>query len=160
MCVSQHKRYQVACLLEVLWCRQDVGRRLAVGFRVARRLWLCQASPSKHGTLPGSMLAHRLRRWPNIEPTHGQCPVFAGLSDVNTLERLGKRSRDPSSFAASALSFTTALSRTGRHSERPKLIRDRDPVVAQCWGNVSDIGPIFNHDMMTFVVRCTHIDLI
>ena len=24
------------------------------------------------------MLAHRLRRWPNIEPTHGQCPVFAG----------------------------------------------------------------------------------
>ena len=24
------------------------------------------------------MLVHRLRRWPNIEPTHGQCPVFAG----------------------------------------------------------------------------------
>ena len=25
------------------------------------------------------MLAHRLRRWPNIEPTHGQCPVFTGF---------------------------------------------------------------------------------
>ena len=27
-----------------------------------------------------SMLAHRLRRWPNIEPTLGQRIVFAGLS--------------------------------------------------------------------------------
>ena len=25
------------------------------------------------------MLVHHPRRWPNIEPTHGQCPVFAGL---------------------------------------------------------------------------------
>ena len=24
------------------------------------------------------MLAHRLRRWPNIEPTHGQWPVLLG----------------------------------------------------------------------------------
>ena len=29
--------------------------------------------------MAGSMLAHRLRRWPNIEPTYGQCPMFAGL---------------------------------------------------------------------------------
>ena len=36
--------------------------------------------PANTGHCPcvGSMLAHRLRRWPNIEPTHGQCPVFAG----------------------------------------------------------------------------------
>ena len=25
------------------------------------------------------MLGHRLRRWPNIEPTLGQCIVFVGL---------------------------------------------------------------------------------
>ena len=25
------------------------------------------------------MLAHRLRRRPNIEPTDGRCPVFAGM---------------------------------------------------------------------------------
>ena len=30
----------------------------------------------------GSMLAHRLRRWPNIEPTMGQCPVFAENTGV------------------------------------------------------------------------------
>ena len=26
-----------------------------------------------------SMLAHRLRRWPNIETALGECPVFAGI---------------------------------------------------------------------------------
>ena len=33
---------------------------------------------SKHGTLPcvGLMLGQRRRRWANIEPTHGQCPVL------------------------------------------------------------------------------------
>ena len=30
------------------------------------------------------MLAHRLRRWPNIEPTMGQCIVFAGLNEPST----------------------------------------------------------------------------
>ena len=36
------------------------------------------------------MLAHRLRRWPNIEPTHGQCgdtnnrnPVADAVSHVD-----------------------------------------------------------------------------
>ena len=27
------------------------------------------------------MLVHRLRRWPNSEPTMGQCIVFAGLDE-------------------------------------------------------------------------------
>ena len=35
-------------------------------------------SNTGHSPYVGSMLAHRLRRWPNIEPTHGQCFVFAG----------------------------------------------------------------------------------
>ena len=37
--------------------------------------------PANTGHCPcvGSMLGNRLRRWPNIEPTHGQCPVFAGI---------------------------------------------------------------------------------
>ena len=30
------------------------------------------------------MLVHRLRRWPNIEPTMGQCIVFAGLNEPST----------------------------------------------------------------------------
>ena len=29
-------------------------------------------------TIVGSMLGHRLRRWPNIEPTMGECLVFDG----------------------------------------------------------------------------------
>ena len=39
-----------------------------------------QLLPSKQRTWPcaGSMLAHRLRRWANIEQTHGHCPLFAG----------------------------------------------------------------------------------
>ena len=30
------------------------------------------------------MLVHRLRRWPNIEPTMGQCIVFVGLNEPFT----------------------------------------------------------------------------
>ena len=33
----------------------------------------------KHSHKVGSMLAHRLRRWSNIEPTLGECLVFAGM---------------------------------------------------------------------------------
>ena len=42
--------------------------------------WNAGNTPANAGHCPcvGSMLAHRLRRWPNIEPTHGQCPVFSG----------------------------------------------------------------------------------
>ena len=29
------------------------------------------------------MLAHRLRRWPNIETALGECPVFAGWASRN-----------------------------------------------------------------------------
>ena len=29
-----------------------------------------------------SMLAHRFRRWPNIETAVGECPVFAGYTTV------------------------------------------------------------------------------
>ena len=37
--------------------------------------------PSKHDTLNnvGLMLAHCLRRWPNIKPTLFQCVVFSGI---------------------------------------------------------------------------------
>ena len=36
--------------------------------------------PANKGDLPNavSMLAYRLRRWPNIETALGECPVFAG----------------------------------------------------------------------------------
>ena len=33
-----------------------------------------------HWNNVGLMLAHRLRRWPNIKPTLFQCVVFAGES--------------------------------------------------------------------------------
>ena len=37
-------------------------------------------NPSKydHSANVGIMLVHRLRRWPNIDPTLGECLVFAG----------------------------------------------------------------------------------
>ena len=35
---------------------------------------------TKHSPNAVSMLAHRLRRWPNIETTLGECLVFAGIS--------------------------------------------------------------------------------
>ena len=34
---------------------------------------------TRHRAIVGSMLVHRLRRWPNIKPTMAQCLVFAGL---------------------------------------------------------------------------------
>ena len=38
--------------------------------------------PANTGHCPcvGSMLGQRRRRWASIEPPHGQCPVFTGLS--------------------------------------------------------------------------------
>ena len=44
-----------------------------------------EANPAntRHSHNAVSMLAHRLRRWPNIETALGECPVFAGkLSGV------------------------------------------------------------------------------
>ena len=48
------------------------------------KCWTWRGIPAKteHWPCVGSMLAHRLRRWANNEPTHGQCPVFAGMSSV------------------------------------------------------------------------------
>ena len=34
---------------------------------------------AEHSPNAVSMLAHRLRRWPNIETALCECPVFAGL---------------------------------------------------------------------------------
>ena len=44
-------------------------------------LLITAAIPATTGHLPNavSMLAHRLRRWPNIETALGECPVFAGM---------------------------------------------------------------------------------
>ena len=48
--------------------------------RVADRSLLVPI-PANTGHCPCvvSMLAQRRRRWANIEPTHGQCLVFAGI---------------------------------------------------------------------------------
>ena len=41
--------------------------------------------PANTGHSPNavSMLAHRLRRWPNIETALGECPVFAGITTAS-----------------------------------------------------------------------------
>ena len=39
---------------------------------------LCYLTNTGHSPKAVSMLAHRLRRWPNIETALGECPVFAG----------------------------------------------------------------------------------
>ena len=38
----------------------------------------------EHCPNAGSILVHRPRRWPNIEPTMGQSIVFAGLNEPST----------------------------------------------------------------------------
>ena len=35
-----------------------------------------------HSPIVGSMLAHRLRRWPNIDPTMGESIMFPGIPIV------------------------------------------------------------------------------
>ena len=45
----------------------------------APRITLIIPANTGHSTNAVSMLAHRLRRWPNIETTLGECPVFAGM---------------------------------------------------------------------------------
>ena len=34
---------------------------------------------TKYWPNAGLMLVHRLRRWPNIKPPLGECPVFGGV---------------------------------------------------------------------------------
>ena len=45
----------------------------------APRITLIIPANTGHSTNAFSMLAHRLRRWPNIETALGECPVFAGM---------------------------------------------------------------------------------
>ena len=46
--------------------------------------------PANTGKSPNavSMLAHRRRRWPNIETALGECPVFSGMVRVRKLCKL------------------------------------------------------------------------
>ena len=37
-------------------------------------------SSTRHSAIVDSMLDHRLRRWPNFEPTMAECLMFAGLA--------------------------------------------------------------------------------
>ena len=57
--------------------------------RTLVRRWyiLTTAYPANtgHCRCVGSMLAQRRRRWANIEPTHGQCSVFAGYVVTNNI---------------------------------------------------------------------------
>ena len=43
------------------------------------------------------MLAHHLRRWPNIETALGERPVFAGILAINLLAAEGETSPGESS---------------------------------------------------------------
>ena len=45
---------------------------------------VCFPANTGHSPKAVSMLAHRLRRWPNIETALGEWPVFAGLLDMAT----------------------------------------------------------------------------
>ena len=53
---------------------------LALRFEKAARNFPKVSIPANTRRSPdiGSMLTHRLRRWPNIEPTLGECLEFAG----------------------------------------------------------------------------------
>ena len=57
--------------------------------KVAFNMWRewsqsSNAIPANTGHWPcaRSMLAHHLRRWPNIEPAHGQCPCLQGCFHI------------------------------------------------------------------------------
>ena len=67
------------------------------------------------------MLVHRLRRWPNIEPTMGQCIVFAGeLNEPST----------PVCFTHGEGERPMQYQRPGKHN-----------TLKQCWTSLADGGP-------------------
>ena len=66
------------------------------------------------------MLVHRLRRWPNIEPTMGQCIVFAGLNEPST----------PVCFTYGGSERPMQYQRPGKHD-----------TLEQCWASLADGGP-------------------
>ena len=75
----------LTCGVFAVWdtsCSLSNGRRVVfVHTNVNRRRILTESLPSKHTrhlTNVSLMLAHRLRRWPNIKQTLVQCIILAG----------------------------------------------------------------------------------
>ena len=75
---------------EILCISENTGWRHPGSYgrykrRLTRYAYLWDDFPANTGQPPNavSMLAHRLRRWPNIETALGQCPVFAGSSSYS-----------------------------------------------------------------------------
>ena len=67
------------------------------------------------------MLVHRLRRWPNIDPTLGECPVISGrLPHYKHINR----------------SIVCCI-----FSQAHPIKRYVDPMPAYCWAGVADGGP-------------------
>ena len=67
-----------------------------------------------HCPIVGSMLVHRQRRWPNIEPTMGQCTVFAGIApwcDVLTLHVTCLESNFPTQYCCARTHIRIRLRR-------------------------------------------------
>ena len=64
---------------------------------------------TRHWAIVGSMLFHRLRRWPNIEPTLAWCLVFAGI--ITTFYRSNANSSNCSleTWAVTAVCLNMAL---------------------------------------------------
>ena len=70
------------------------------------------------------MLVHRLRRWPNIEPTMGQCIVFAGFNEPST----------PVYFTYGGSERPMQYQHPGKHD-----------TLKQCWASLADDGPALSH---------------
>ena len=81
-------------------------------------------SPAKTGHSPEavSMLAHRLRRWPNFETALGECPVFAG---GKILDHRRRRWASVNPTSGQRLIFAWHIIQPTKHN-----------TVKQCWFNV------------------------
>ena len=80
-----HNRLRLRTSVGLIWgqCHRSCVNIRTTSRRDITNLWsLYPASQQTRDIVP--MLVHRLRCWPNIEPTMGQCIVFAGLNEPFT----------------------------------------------------------------------------
>ena len=85
------------------------------------------------------MLVHRLRRWPNNEPTMAQCIVFAGLNEPSL----------PVCFTHRGGEHPMQYQRPGEHDTLKQgwaSLEDSGPALSQHWFNVPCL---LGHDLAT-----------
>ena len=127
--VCKHKRGIQPKLFQCWHTVFDAGPTL-------KQHWMnapCLQTQTGHSPKAVSMVAHRLRRWSNIETALGECPVFANTNGAFTQSCFNVGT--PSSTLVQHWNSIGRMRRVCKHK------RGIHPELFQCWHTVFEAGP-------------------